>query len=175
MSFYATISGYVLYRTRDHLAAVVQRLISGRWLNTEEQWILQGNPNRIRSERTIDYDRALLVIPPGHYRNLARITTELFAGATAGRIVISSTDGCFDAWIEEPIPAAADVSPGEDGAVSTIRCIDLMEYAVDNDFGARKFTEPEFNRWQTDVLASFHDEFDPDVFAILESSGNQPF
>jgi len=175
MSFNATISGYVLYRTREHLAAVVQRLIHGRWLNTEEQWILNGNPTRIRSETTINYDRGLLVIPPGLYRNLARITTELFVGATAGRIVVSSTDGCFDAWIEESTPAAADVSPGESGEVSTIRCIDLMEYAVDNGFGERNLTDPDFNRWQNDVLVTFHDEFDPDVFGILESYRSPPF
>ena len=175
MSFYSTISGFITYCTHEHLSNAIKHLQRGQWLNDDEQWTVNGNPNRIRAETTIDHQRDLLVIPPGYYRNLGRSTTELFVGATDGRIVISSTDGCFDAWIEESIPAAADISPGDGGEVSTIRCIDLIEYAIDSGLGSRKFTDPEFNRWQADVIASFHEEFDPDVFEILESSGNPPF
>jgi len=175
MSFYATVSGYLSYRTHDHLAATIHRLTRGQWLNHVEQWILNGDPDRIRCEGTIDHDRNLLVIPFGLYRNLARITTELFTGATEGQLVISSTDGCFDAWIEEAVPAAAEIPPGEGGEVSEIQCIDLIEFAEENEFGVKAVSDPGYQSWQHDVLTAFHNEHDPDVIGMLDSSNTQGF
>lgn len=97
MTFYARLSGYLTYRTHDHLDAAIQRLTRGGWLNPDEQWLLNGHPRQVRASSTIDHERNLLAIPPGIYQNLARITTEFFAGATDGLIVISSSDNCFDA------------------------------------------------------------------------------
>ena len=111
MTFYARLSGYLMYRTHDHLDAAIQRLICGAWLNTDEQWLLKGHPRQVRAESTIDHERNILVIPPGVYQNLGRITTELFAGATDGLAVTSSSDNCFDAWVETPLLDAADIPP----------------------------------------------------------------
>ncbi len=64
MTFYARLSGYLTYRTHDHLDAAIQHLIRGAWLNTDEQWLLKGHPRQVRAESTIDNERNLLVIPP---------------------------------------------------------------------------------------------------------------
>lgn len=174
MSFYATISGYLTYSTIGHLDAAVHRLITGKWLNDNGDWIVDGNPDKIQFDSTIDRDRNLLVIPPGHYRNLARITTELFAGATDGLVVTSSIDGCFDAWIETPLPESSNLPPGSGGEVSSIRCIDLEKFARAQGLGMADFDDPNYFEWQDEVIQTFHDQYDPDVFSILSSGTNLP-
>jgi len=174
MTFYARLSGYLTYRTHDHLAAALNRLTRGAWLNADEQWLVRGPPRQIRADSTIDHDRNLIIIPPGVYQNLARITTELFAGATDGLVVISSSDGCFDAWLETPLSEAADVPPGEGGDVSSIRCIDLERFARSQGLGVKRLGDPGHFQWQRDVLDAFHSQHDPDVLEILESAQRHP-
>jgi hypothetical protein len=174
MSFYARISGYLQYRTHDHLGAAIERLTRGAWLNDDEQWLVRGHPREIRTNATTDHDRTLLAIPPGVYQNLGRITTELFAGTTDGVVVISSNDACFDAWIETPLPEAADVPPGEGGDVSSIRCIDLEHFARTQGLGVKRLDDPDHFQWERDVLDAFHDQHDPDVLGILESPHGSP-
>jgi hypothetical protein len=170
MSFYARISGYLQYRAHDHLDAAIERLRRGAWLNDDEQWLVRGHPREIRTDATIDHDRNLLAIPAGVYQNLGRITTELFAGATDGVVVTSSNDACFDAWIETPLPEAANVPPGEGGDVSSIRCIDLEHFARTQGLGVKQLGDPGHFQWQWDVLDAFHDKHDPDILGILESA-----
>lgn len=174
MTFYARISGYLTYRTQDHLDAAIQRLVRGAWLNDDEEWLLKGHPRQVRAHATIDHDRNLLVIPPGVYQNLGRITTELFAGATDGLVVTSSNDNCFDGWVETPLPDAADVPAGDGGDVSSIQCIDLEQLAFSHGLGIKCPGDPGHERWQRDVLDVFHDQYDPDVHGILESPHASP-
>ena len=174
MTFYARLSGYLMYRTHDHLDAAIQRLICGAWLNTDEQWLLKGHPRQVRAESTIDHERNILVIPPGVYQNLGRITTELFAGATDGLAVTSSSDNCFDAWVETPLLDAADIPAGDGGDVSSIQCIDLEQVALANGLSIKRFGDPGHERWQRDVLDAFHAQYDPDVHEILESPSAPP-
>jgi hypothetical protein len=174
MTFYARISGYIMYRSHDHLEVAIERLTRGAWLNDDEQWLVRGHLRQIRAESTIDHDHNLLVIPPGVYQNLARITTELFAGAINGLVVTSSRDACFDAWIETPLPDAADIPPGEGGDVSSIQCIDLERFARSQGLGVKRLDEPDHFQWQRDVLDAFHDQHDPDVLGILESTPASP-
>lgn len=170
MSFYARISGYLQYRTHAHLSAAIERLSRGAWLNADEKWLVRGHPRQIRADSTVDHDRNLLVIPPGIYQDLARITTELFAGATNGLVVISSSDDCFDAWLESPLPDAGDIPPGEGGDVSSTRCVDLEHFARTQDLGVKRLNDPGHFQWQQDVLDAFHNQHDPDALGILEST-----
>jgi hypothetical protein len=170
MTFHARISGYLTYRTHTHLDAAIERLTRGEWLNADEDWLLKGHPGQVRTSSTIDRERNLLVIPPGVYQNLGRITTELFPGATAGMVVTSSSDNCFDAWIETPLLDAADIPAGEGGDVSSIRCIDLKRFALSHGLGIKRLGAPGHLQWQHDVLDTFHNHYDPDVHGILESS-----
>ena len=174
MTFYTRLSGYLTYRTHNHLDAAIQCLIRGAWLNDDEQWLLKGHPRQVRADATIDHDRNLLVIPPGVYQNLGRITTELFAGATDGLVVTSSSDNCFDAWVETPLPEAANVPAGDGGDVSSIRCIDLERFALSCGLGIKRLGDPGHEQWQRDVLDAFHDEYDPNVLDILESTHTSP-
>ena len=174
MTFYARISGYVTYRSHDHLKSAIDRLHRGGWLNHDEQWLVRGHPRHIRAESTIDHNRNLLIIPPGIYQNLARITTELFAGATDGLVVTSSSHNCFDAWIEVPLAEAANVPPGGGGDVSSIRCIDLENFARTQGLGVERLGSPDHIEWQQDVLDAFHDRHDPDVLGVLESAHAPP-
>lgn len=174
MSFYARLAGYLTYRTHEHLVAATDRLTRGAWLNDEEQWLIKGHPRQIRAESTIDHERNLLVIPPGVYQNLGRITTELFAGAIDGLVVISSRDNCFDAWIETPLPEASDVPAGDGGDVSSIRCIDLEGFALSHGLGIKRPGDPGHDQWQRDVFDVFHEHHDPNVHDILESPSGTP-
>ncbi|WP_251344564.1 hypothetical protein [Haloplanus halophilus] len=174
MTFYARLSGYLTYRTHDHLDAAIQHLTRGAWLNDDEQWLVRGHPRQVRADSTIDHERNLLVIPPGVYQNLGRITTELFAGATAGLVVTSSSDNCFDAWVETPLPDAADVPAGDGGDVSSIQCIDLERLALSIGLGIKRLGDPGHEQWQRDVLNAFHNRYDPDVHDILESPHAPP-
>lgn len=171
MSFYATLTGYVQYRTHDQFHAVLTRLQKGGWLDGGYQWTAENDGDRPIHPASIDFDQLLLVIPLDLYRNLARITTELFAGAVDGELVISSTDGCFDAWIERPLPEAAyaDIVNGAT-PVSTIEHVDLVAFARDHGLGVKEFetTPPdEYAAWQDLVLTTFHVEFDPALPAIV--------
>jgi len=174
MTFYARLSGYLTYLTHDHLDATILRLTHGGWLNDDEQWLLNGHLRQVRTDSTIDHERNLLAIPPGVYQNLGRVTTELFAGATAGLVVISSSDNCFDAWVETPLPDASDVPAGDGGDVSSIQCIDLERFALSNGLGIKRLSDPGHEQWQRDVLDAFHDCYDPNVYDILESPHAPP-
>ncbi|MUV89077.1 hypothetical protein GJ629_03480 [Halapricum sp. CBA1109] len=122
------------------------------------------------SESTIDEKRRLLVIPPGVYQDLARITTDLFPGTVDGNIVISSTDLCFDGWIERPLASAASMSAEDPGTVSDITCFGLEAYATSRGFGLRNMSEEGYFEWQNRVEQAFHAEYDPDVELLLSSA-----
>lgn len=77
--------------------AALDRLQHGGWLDADYRWYPQGQHGRASHAPTVNEDDVLLVIPSDHYRNLGRVTTDLFPGAVAGVLVISSTDCCFDA------------------------------------------------------------------------------
>jgi hypothetical protein len=104
VSFYATVAGYIQYRTFAFLEAAVGRLQTGGWLDQRQRWRVDGRVIEHGRVETIDTDQLVLVIPPRLYRNLARITTRLFVGSTDGVVVISSTDGCFDGWMSDRYP-----------------------------------------------------------------------
>jgi len=167
MSFYASISGYITYCSNEHLEAVLDYLKEGNWINDSEQWLVDGNSNHTRGQSAVNTHSNSLLIPFGHYRNLARVTTELFAGATDGCVVTASTDGCFDAWLETPLDSASGVSPGAGGAVSSVECIDLVDYARLRGLGTRTHSEPGYIEWQQSVVGAFHDEYNPDLPAAL--------
>ena len=163
VSFYATVAGYIQYRTLACLEAAVGRLQIGGWLDDRQRWRVDGRIIEHGLVETIDTDQLVLVIPPGLYRNLARITTRLFVGATDGVVVISSTDGCFDGWIERPLPAAAEPTPATD-AITSIDAVDLDAFARESGLGVKRFerTPPdEYAAWQDRVCLAFHDTFDP--------------
>lgn len=167
MSFFATITGYLRYRTAGHHQAALDRLQTGGWLDEKYRWYAQGQTGLPSHAPTIDEDDSLLVIPPDHYRNLGRVTTELFPGAVAGMLVSSSTDGCFDGWIEQPKPNAASVPPdlGDGPArVSTIDHIDLVAFARERGMGVKSpgSTAPgQYSKWQERVRRAFHRAYDP--------------
>jgi len=168
MSFFATITGYVEYRTIEHLQAALDRLQRGGWLDDEYRWYPEGQHVRVSHAPTVAEADLLLVVPFDHYRNLGRVTTELFPGAVAGVLVSSSTDGCFDAWVERPRPEAAHAPAdlGDDGAarVSTIKHIDLVAFARERGLGVKSppTTAPhEYVAWQDRVCRAFHRAFDP--------------
>ena len=172
MSFYANVTGYLQYRTDEHLQAAIRRLQLGGWLDEHRRWIPENGCQRVVTESptTIDDGYRLLVIPPDLYRNLARVTTDLFPGVVRGKVVISSIDGCFDAWIERPLPRAATAPPGTSSPVSDIECIGLEEYAQGRGLGVKAFDHKKYAEWQGEVLHRFHTEHDPDVFGILEAA-----
>ncbi len=172
MSFYASIAGYITYRSNEHLEAVLDYLKDRDWINDSEQWLVYGNSTHTRGQPAINHHSNSLFIPFGHYRNLARVTTELFAGATEGCVVTASTDGCFDAWRETPLDSASGVSPGAHGAVSSVECIDLVDYARLRGLGSRTPSEPGYIEWQQSVIGAFHDEYNPDPPASLTQSGS---
>jgi len=163
VSFYATVAGYIQYRTLAFLEAAVGRLQTGGWLDDGQRWRVDGRVIEHGRVETIDTNQLVLVIPLGLYRNLARITTRLFVGATDGVVVISSTDGCFDGWIERPLPAAAEPTPSTD-AITSIDAVDLEAFARESGLGVKRFerTSPdEYAAWQDRVCLAFHDTFDP--------------
>ncbi len=107
MSFYATVTGYIRYQTLACLEAAVGRLQTGGWLDDRQRWQIDGRVIEHGRIETIDTDQLVLVIPPRLYRNLARITTRLFVGATDGVVVISrptavSTAGSSDRYPQQP-------------------------------------------------------------------------
>ncbi len=156
------MTGYIRYRTLACLETAVGRLQTGGWLDDHQRWRVDGRVIEHGRVETIDTDQLVLVIPPGLYRNLARITTRLFVGATDGVVVISSTDGCFDGWIERPL-AAATPTPSP-GAITSIEAIDLEAFARESGIGVKRFeqTPPdEYAAWQDRVCLAFHDTFDP--------------
>lgn len=168
MSFFATITGYITYRTDDHLHAALDRLQSGGWLDEAYRWYPQGQHDHPGHAPTVDEDALVLVIPPDQYRNLGRVTTELFPGALAGVLVSSSTDGCFDGWIERPRPEAAtapvDLTVDGPARVSAIEHIDLVAFAREQGLGAKspQTTPPcEYVTWQDRVCQAFHRAYDP--------------
>lgn len=175
MSFFATITGYVAYRTASHLHGAVDHLRTGGWLDEEDRWYPHGQHGRPGHAPTVDEDAQVLVIPPDEYRNLGRVTTKLFPGAVAGMLVISSTDGCFDAWIERPRPAAAGVPADLGGGhtpVSTIDHIDLVAFARQQGLGVespRTTSLREYTAWQERVCRAFHRAHDPAVPADVRS------
>jgi hypothetical protein len=173
MSFYARISGYLQYRTYDHLDAAIERLRRGAWLNDDEQWLVRGHLGRSAltppSTTIATSSQSPLV-----YQNLGRITTELFRWGDRWCRSHSSNDTCFDAWIETPLPEAANVPPGEGGDVSSIRCIDLEHFARTQGLGVKQLGDPGHFQWQWDVLDAFHDKHDPDILGILESAHGPP-
>ena len=159
VSFYATVAGYIRYQTLAFLEAAVGRLQTGGWLDDRQRWQIDGHIIEHGRIETIDTDQLVLVIPPRLYRNLARITTRLFVGATDGVVVISSTDG----WIERPLPAAAAPTPST-GAITSIEAIDLEAFARESGIRVKRFeqTPPdEYAAWQDRVCLAFHDTFDP--------------
>jgi hypothetical protein len=163
VSFYATVAGYIEYRTLAFLEAAVGQLQTGGWLDDCQRWRLDGRVIEHGGVEMIDTDQLVLVIPPGLYRNLARITTRLFVSATDGAVVISSTDGCFDGWIERPLHTAAEPTPSA-GAITSIEAIDLEAFARESGIGVKRFerTPPdEYAAWQDRVCLAFHDTFDP--------------
>lgn len=90
------------------------------------------------------------------------MTAELLPGAVAGVLVISSTDGCFDAWIERPRPAAGAVPADPSGGpipVSTIDHIDLVAFAREQGLDVKSLRTTslrEYIAWQEPVRRAFH-------------------
>ena len=165
MSFYATVVGYIEYRSQTFLDAALDKLRHGGWLDTENRWRTDGRSGGHSHLSTVDSENLLLVVPSDLYRNLARISTSLFVGATDGVLVISSVDGCFDAWVERPHPAAAAPDPTTD-AITSIEAVDLEAFARKYDLGVKRFeasTPGEYAAWQNQVLRAFHREFDPEL------------
>jgi hypothetical protein len=76
VSFYATVAGYIQYRTLAFLEAAVGRLQTGGWLDDCQHWRVDGRVIEHGRVEMIDTDQLVLVIPPGLYRNLARITRD---------------------------------------------------------------------------------------------------
>lgn len=171
MTFHATIVGYLLYSTSEGLEAALRSLRTGGWLDRDDRWQTDrvALSSELGSESTIDEKRRLLVIPPGVYQDLARITTDLFPGTVDGKIVISSTDLCFDGWIERPLDSAASMAAVDPSAVSDITCFGLEAYATSRGFGLRKMGEEGYFAWQNRVEQAFHAEHDPDVELLLSS------
>jgi hypothetical protein len=128
MSFYATVVGYIQYRSQTFLDAALEKLRHGGWLDTENRWRTDGRSGGHSHPSSVDAENLLLIVPSDLYRNLARISTSLFVGATDGVLVISSVDGCFDAWVERPLPAAAAPDPTTD-AITSIEAVDLEAFA----------------------------------------------
>jgi hypothetical protein len=165
MSFYATVVGYIQYRSQTFLDAALDKLRHGGWLDTENRWRTDGRSGGHSHPSSVDAENLLLVVPSDLYRNLARISTSLFVGATDGVLVISSVDGCFDAWVERPLPAAAAPDPTTD-AITSIEAVDLEAFARKYDLGVKRFeasTPGEYTAWQNQVLRAFHREFDPEL------------
>ena len=169
MTFDSTIVGYLQYRTPEKLDAAKRCLRAGEWIDVKDQW----QPDRVclhstlGEEPTIDDGRRLLVIPPGEYRDLGRISTDLFPGATRGKVVIASADQCFDGWIEQPRPSAASMEIGDSAPVSDIDCIPLESYASARGLGRQSVTSPQYPEWQQRVITAFHSEHAPDVAELL--------
>lgn len=170
MTFYATLVGYLEYRTSDHLDAALHLLRAGDWLDSENRW----QTDRIRlteslgPEPTIDDTENLLVLPLGLYADLVRVSTDLFPGAVDGTVVMSSTDCCFDGWIERPLPHAAHLSPGDSGTASDITCYPLEVYARSRGLGMCPLDAGGYTAWQNRVVRTFHREFDLNVTSLLE-------
>ena len=165
MSFYATVVGYIQYRSQTFLDAALDKLRYGGWLDTENRWRADGRSRGDTHPSSVGSENLLLVVPSDLYRNLARISTSLFVGATDGVLVISSVDGCFDAWVERPLPAAAAPDPTTD-AITSIEAVDLEAFAREYDLGVKRFgasSPGEYAAWQNRVLRAFHREFDPEL------------
>ena len=65
VSFYATVAGYIQYRTLAFLETAVGRLQTGVWLDDHQCWRVDGRVIKHGRVETIDTDQLVLVIPPG--------------------------------------------------------------------------------------------------------------
>jgi hypothetical protein len=89
MSFYATISGYLRYRSKEALDKALTYLRENRWMN-EHNVLLNESDEPITPQSTLV--GMTLYLPRWTYRNLAG-RLDLLAEGADHRIAWSSTDG----------------------------------------------------------------------------------
>lgn len=137
MSTYATMQGWVkcpdkedFQKLRDHLVAREFMDADGYWISGDKGGSPHANP-----------DTLTFTLPQARYRNLCRVS--LFEGndARTGKIVGTSTDGCFVGWVDLPLEGAEEVS--------------LKAYAGDPEPHPDKGLGA-YCSWQDAAAANFH-------------------
>jgi hypothetical protein len=96
MSFYATIQGEITYQKKKDFSRIYKFLKKNKWI--KDNRFIGETKNSISGYKDIDEKEKIITIPYGHYRNLARIFNKFFEGGE-GRIIATSTDGCFEGYI----------------------------------------------------------------------------
>lgn len=140
MSFYATMVGEIFYPDQEDFNAVLSVLEEGGWI--EKDFFLDGGGDRISKTPNIDREQRVISIPHACHRNLSEV--EFFPPGAKGRIVATSTDGCFEGWeIEDGERASYDL---DEWAAENIeeKCPDC-----DTDFDG-------FCDWRSMVEDEFH-------------------
>ncbi len=146
MSFYATVQGEIIYSDADRLQGAVISLNDSKYMKGNNFIDECGN---VVNENGSDVDGLTLRIPPCVYHNLSYIVEDLTEDAK-GRVVWTSTDGCF---------AGGVFVDGKETYYD-----DLEEWAVDNmpeeDAEAPDIYDDTENWliWAADVEQAFHEE-----------------
>lgn len=97
MSFYATMVGEIFYPDQEGFNGVLSILEEGGWV--EKDCFLDECGDKINKVPNIDRGQRVISIPLFSHRNLSEV--EFFPPGAKGRIVATSTDGCFEGWVIE--------------------------------------------------------------------------
>jgi hypothetical protein len=149
MSFYATLSGEIKFKDPAAFERIIQMLKDQEYINENNVFLDEcgeemGNGNVLLP--------MTIVIPWGLYRNFSRILDDIFDMEDVdGKIVGTSTDGCFDGWVLE-----------KRNGVKTSKDYNLNEWAKENDKENDNGEEipdedsDDYVDWLNDVESDFH-------------------
>ena len=141
MSFYAQMTGEIVYPDERSFNTVLNRLVDGGWI--ENSRFIDECENPIEDEPSIDVANRIIRIPRFYHRNLARVNF-FPSGKEKGWLIGSSTDGVFVGWVVE------------DGVETNY---DLEIWAKDNGLGNPPEDWQSLAEWQSMI----EDEFISDV------------
>jgi len=156
MSFYATLSGMVTYDDPDAFNTVIKDLTDNTYLDSDGHWLDECG-NRLTEHPNVDFDLQTILIPLAHYRNLSRY--DFFhprEGGTdgAGWLVGTSTDGCFNGWINEN----GDETYYFDLAIWAAEHLDVKAPAIPDHMSSDDAWVAYLD-WQPYVEHAFHDKY----------------
>jgi hypothetical protein len=159
MSFYATISGTLVYETQEAFDHALKLLVDGHWLFCMEReiYFLDEDDERISPEdkQDVDFENRIIHIPFGFYRSLTHLLCTktfddkpgLLAGSK-GKVVWTSTDGCFSGGV---------ITDSEE------KVYDLEKWNSENNGENPPDFEVDFDGycdWQTNIEVDFFNAFE---------------
>lgn len=141
MSFYAQMTGEIVYNDAESFNTVLKRLVDGGWV--KDGLFMDECENPIEDESCVDVDGRVIRIPRFCHRNLSRVNF-FPTGKEKGWLIGSSTDGVFCGWVVE------------DGVETNY---DLQKWARENGLGKPPKDSQALCEWQNTV----EDEFVSDL------------